>query len=295
MKKLSIPFIAITAITLVSCNPFKWEKNNEFYNDKILKQYHLEGLPAVEFEQSHLEKTSKGLKGYFQTEKGELERHGQEIFKYFKQSNYKYGLLIDNSYMFGMPNIFDLFKTRSLLSYASHLDFYKIYNDRYAFFYEVEDQKYEVLIKLDDNEINNKEYNYLLEVSKVSNLRWANQYKEIQLTNENLSNYISYNLSYNEENRQYAGLGIDLVEKPYLFVDVYLTVSYIECGKEDTCDIHLSNDTHASILFTNNDNQQYQDGDIEITDISVYEESAFIYEIESQSKSTTAPFSTMEQ
>lgn len=286
MKKTSLSLIAISVLSLTSCNPFVWEKNNAFYTDKILNQYHLAGLPAVEYDYSYITKKNKKLTGYFYTDEEELDRHGEAIFDYFKNSDIKYGLLIDNSYMFGMPNIFDLLKTRSLLPYATHLDFYKIYGDRYAFFYEVEDQKYEILIKKDHNEIKDKQYNYLLEIGKVSNLRWAPQYKEVVITNDNYQDYIKIDISYNKDDMRYAGMGMEFIPTSYAFLDVTVKVDFLECGEVGSYEFVLSaNHNQTSILFTRDNNEKYQEGDIQITGVSISKESAYIYN-KSESKTT---------
>ena len=285
MKKTSAILLSLTSLLLLtgcSCKAGLYglimTRKNSFFTDKELNKVHLNGLPKLEYNDSYLEVNGTKLTGYFNVGDGVLERYGEEILNYYKNSELTYGAIMDYGYMFGIPNIFDMMKTRDLCKDVKHLPFYKIYGDRYAFFYEVDEQFYEVLIRNEENTVNNKDYNFIMKVGKVSQVRWSTDYTESFVTDENLSSFVTgSHVDYYENYPDFAEIKLDYINLPYFYMDVHLLIDYTEFGVPGTrpCDTVSPNSIDNSCSFRR-ETGTYQEGDIEIKRVYVAKESAYI-------------------
>ena len=287
MKKLScltISIIGAMSLSGCSCSRFiTLARNNSFFTSGELKKVNLNGLPTLTYQSSHIEIKGASLKGYFNVEDNEtvLDSYGKEILDYYKSSSLTYGAIMDYGYMFGIPNIFEIFKTRDMCQGVQHLKFYKLYNDRYAFFYEVGQQMYELLIKSETNTINDKEYNFYMTIDTVKQVRWSDDYYEVVIDDTNKDEYITMNAEVSNEEHPTIGLiKISFEKLNYYMSDLHILIDYTELGKRDT--YHLGsnpskeNGYETSIVFRQDNNEPYQEGDLILHGFSISEESAWI-------------------
>ena len=279
--KLAKPFI-ITTISLLLCTGcdsiFTVKRNNVFFTNSDLSKYLLKDLPSLEYESSHIEKNNKGLKGYFNVSKDTLDNYAEEIISYYRKDSFKYdyGMLLDNSYMFGIPNIFDALKTRRLVK-TDHLNFFKLYNDRYAFFYEKDNQFYELLIKNENNTIEDKEYNFFLSIGKVKQVKWSSDHQAVSITNDNYDQYLSLDIDFPDNSPGYATINVVPKEYHFALADYYLEIDYTEKGNHDT---HLfDGSNYHDVLLKSDDGSIYEEGDIIINSATIVKESALILEL----------------
>lgn len=271
--------LTLTSVLLISgCSFFTVKRNNVFFTSNDFKKYYLQDFPSLEFDSSHIEKSNKGLIGYFNVKDGTLNSYAEQINNYYQSDkfNLDYGMIYDNSYMFGIPNVFDLLKTRRLVK-TTHLSFFKLYNDRYAFFYEKDEQFYEVLIKNETNTINDKDYNFYLSVSKVNQVKWSEEHLAVNINNDNYLDYLSLEIKPSTNSPGYAT--INVVPKNYSFAlaDYYLRINYTEKGRNDVYTFEGAN--YHDLLLKSDDGSNYEEGDIVITNSFIYKPSALILEI----------------
>ena len=284
MKKVTsliITFISVLSLTGCSCKgglfSLMTTRKNSFFRDGELNKLHIKGLPTFEYENSYLEIKGKKLKGYFNVADNVLDNYAKEILDYYKSSDLTYGALIDNSYMFGIPNIFDMLKTKNVCKNVQHLKFYKLYNDRYAFFYEVDEQFYEVLIKRTTNTVDNKEYNFLFEASTVSNLQWSNRYEEIIIPDENLKDYFDIYVVPHEDGAEGVSIQIDFKQvMKILWQDFNIEISYIEFGQPGTYKLDEISNGYTIYFTERNSGRKYHQNDLILSDYYFYAESAYI-------------------
>lgn len=292
MKKISLFIISIVgAISLTSCscsNLFKYARNNSFFSKTELNQVHLSGLPTLTFQSSHIEVKGSEYKGYFNVDNVEttLDSYGEEILDYYKASKLTYGAIMDYSYMFGIPNFFEIFKTRDMCKGVQHLEFYKLYNDRYGFFYEVGSQMYELLIKKESNTINDKDYNFYMSFGTVSRVKWSSDYYEVMLTDENKDEYITMNAEASNEEHPTIGLiNINFKKLNYYLSDIHISIDYTELGERKTYaygpDASKEEGYDDRIVFRQENNKPYQEEDLILHGFSISEESAWIVKKES--------------
>lgn len=285
MKKLpllALCFLSAASLTGCSCaNLFNFvtTRKNTFFKESELRKYHLDGLPSFKFESSYIKNKRNAVEGYFNVEEGLLRSYAKETFSYIKTTEYTYGALMDDGYMFGIPNIFDLLRYHDLHKNTQHLRFYQLYGDRYAFFYEVDDQIYEILIKDEQNTIDDKEYNFYMEVGPVKRVRWSSNYTEYLITDENKDKYISVYVEPDPDNTANRMITVKLPEMSYYRMDVYLTIHYTEFGEEKTLSYTPTLSGIArdySFYFEREDGLPYEDGDLVVTGFEVSKESAFV-------------------
>lgn len=225
----TISIIAISALLLSGCNlfDFKTTRSNKFFSGSELNKYYLKGLPTLTYTDSYLEIHSSKLVGYFNINLKELDKYARSVLDFYENSNLKYGSLLDNDgYMFGIPNLFDALRDRQLHAGTKHLPFYRaVSSTRYAFFYSKSSQIYELLLKPSTEEVNNKTYNFFMEINKVSKVFWNDEYEEVMIADNNIDDYITFN--------GYVGSNKDAVIEAKVpevydtdFLDVNVSVEY---------------------------------------------------------------------
>ena len=289
MRKTSIIIISLTSIIFLtgcSCKMgllgLMTTRKNSFFRDKELNKVHLVGLPSFTYENSYLEFKGPELTGYFNVDATVLNTYAQDVFDYFKSSELTYGAIMDYGYMFGIPNIFDMLKTRDLLKFVQHLNFYKIYGDRYIFFYEVDDQFYELCIRNENNTVNDVDYNFVFKAMKVGQVRWSDDYSEHLVTDENLDSFVTNaEVKYFEQYPDYAEIKLDYYQPEdahYEYIDVHLLIDYTEFGIAATkpCDTVVKSTFDDCISFRRDNGETYKEGDIELKKVYVAKESAYI-------------------
>lgn len=293
MKKVSAIIISLISVLLLTgcgckmgLDGITTTRKNSFFSNGELNKLHLEGLPKLEFESSYLEVKATTLTGYFNVESTILDSYATEVFDYYKSSELTYGAIMDYGYMFGIPNIFDMLKVHDLHKFTQHLSFYKIYGDRYIFFYEVDDTFYELCIRKETNTVDKKDYNFSLKVGKVSLVRWSDDYQEYFVTDENIDTFvIDSSVKYFEKYPDYAEIKLEYsfpMNAHCEYIDVHLLVDYTEFGVPGTrpCDTTSPNSIDDCCTFTC-ESGVYQEGDIEIKRVYVAKESAYITKKES--------------
>ena len=279
MKKTKLIIIPLISLTLTSCNLFNLfgketpkVRNNAFFTEKELSNYYVPDLPSFnQTENSRLEIYRSHLEGYFNVDnpKQVLKDYSTQTFNYFKNSNLDYGAMLQNAS--GWPQL-DLFRSYECLKKAKTMDFYKIYGDRYAFFYEKDEQFYEVLIKASNSEVNEKTYNFLIEINKINRgiSGWTTEYEEIILTNNNVDEYIDFSWHVTA-----SGIRFDFISPEPLYDYRYYTyvITYTFRGETDTYtygerDNGGISDYYPHILMFSNtferQDYQYQEGDFVI-------------------------------
>ena len=240
MKKSKLIIIPLISLTLTSCNLFNLfgketpkVRNNAFFTEKELSNYLISDLPTFnQTSDARLEIYKSHLEGYFNVDNPNqvLKDYSTQTFEYFKNGDLAYGAMLQKAT--GWPQL-DLFRTYECLKSAKTMNFYKIYNDRYAFFYEKDEQFYEVLIKASENEVNKKTYNFLIEINKISRgIRgWTTEYEEITLTNDNVDKYIDFSWSVS-----LSGITFEFISPEPLYDYRYYTyvITYTFRGETDT-------------------------------------------------------------
>ena len=302
MKKTSIVLLSLSSLLLLTCCSCKTgilgmitTRKNSFFRDNELNKVHLKGLPSFTYQDSYLEVKGKKLTGYFNVDNTVLDSYAKEVFNYYKNSNLTYGAIMDYGYMFGIPNFFDMLKTRDLHKFTQHLPFYKIYGDRYLFFYEVDEQFYELCIRNEDNTVNEKDYNFSFLVGEVSQVRWSSDYKEYIITDENLNDFvIDSSVRYFEQYPDYAEIKLEYYRpqsESYEYMDVHILIDYTEFGVPNTrsCDTRSASSIDDCCTFTN-PNGAYQEGDIEIKRIYLAKESAYITKKDTSSNNSNSDY-----
>ena len=284
MKKSKLIIITLISVSLTSCNLlnlFGKEKpkvrNNAFFSQVELNKYLIKDLPTfTQTEGSRLEIYNTHLEGYFNVSNPReiLKDYSTQTFDYFKNSNLNYGSILQNAS--GWPQL-DMFRSYECLKKTKTMDFYKIYGDRYAFFYEKEDQFYEVLVKASSTEINNKTYNFLIEVNKINRgIRgWTTDYEEIILNNYNKDEYIDLSYSVSP-----SGISFTFTspEPLYGYANYTYRMNYIFRGEED----YFIFDYKYVLMFSDtfsDPNYTYQEGDFVITSTEIVGDGAIIAKI----------------
>lgn len=279
MKKSKLILIPLISLSLTSCNClnlFTKEKpqvrSNAFFSQKELNKYYISDLPTFnQTEDSRLEIYQSHLEGYFNVSNPRevLKNYSTQTLEYFKNSNYNYGSMLQNAS--GWPQL-DLFKTYECLKNTKTMDFYNIFGDRYAFFYEIEGQFYEILVKASSFEVNNKTYNFLIEINKINRgIRgWATEYEEVILTNDNVDEYIDFKWSVSR-----SGIHFEFISPKPLYDYRYYTyvITYTFRGETDTYTYGVRDNGAISeyypyiLMFSNvfeDGSYRYQEGDFVI-------------------------------
>ena len=281
MKKSKLIIITLISVSLTSCNLFNLfgkekpkVRTNAFFNEKELSNYFVSDLPTFEqTEDSRLEIYKSHLEGYFNVDNPSqvLEDYSTQTFEYFKNSNINYGSILQNAS--GWPQL-DMFKSYECLKKTKTMDFYKIFGDRYAFFYEKAHTFYEVLVKPTSIEINNKTYNFLIEINELSrSIRgWTTDYEEVILTNNNKDEYIDLSRTVGQD-----GISFVLIapEPLYGYTNYTYRMNYIFRGKED----YFTFDYKYVLMFSDtfgDPNYTYQEGDFVITSTEIVGDGAII-------------------
>ena len=290
MKKSKLIIIPLISLTLTSCNLFNLfgketpkVRNNAFFTEKELSNYFVSDLPTFEqTEDSRLEIYKSHLEGYFNVNNpGKvLKEYSTQTFEYFKNSDHKYGAMLQNATGW----FIDSFKTYECLRNVKTFDFYRIYSDRYAFFYEKEHTFYEVLVKTSNKEINNKTYNFLIEINELGRgIRgWATEYEEVILTNDNVDEYIDFKWSVSR-----SGIHFEFISPKPLYDYRHFTyvVNYTFRGESDTYTFGERDNGGISeyypyiLMFSNvfeDDSYRYQEGDFVVNSTEIIGEGAVI-------------------
>ena len=290
MKINKLIIIPLISVSLTSCNLFNLfgkekpkVRTNAFFSQKELSNYYISDLPTFnQTDNSRLEIYKSHLEGYFNVDNPMqvLKQYSTQTFEYFNNSNHKYGAMLQN--VTGW--FIDSFKTYECLRNVKTMDFYRIYGDRYAFFYEKEHTFYEVLVKASNEEINNKTYNFLIEINELSRgIRgWATEYEEVILTNANKDQYIDFKWSVSR-----SGIHFEFISPKPLYDYRYFTyqVNYTFRGKTDTYTFGerdnggLSDYYPYILMFSNvfeDGSYKYQEGDFVVNSAEIIGEGAVI-------------------
>ena len=294
MKKSKLIIITLISLSLTSCNLFNLfgkekpkVRNNAFFTQTELSEYLIKDLPSfTQTEGSRLEIYQSHLEGYFNVNnpRETLKDYATQTFDYFKNSNLNYGSILQNAS--GWPQL-DMFRSYDCLKKTKTMDFYKIYGDRYAFFYEKEHQFYEVLVKASSTEINDKTYNFLIEINEINRgIRgWTTDYEEVILTNSNKDQYIDLSWSVSP-----SGITFTFTSPEPLYGYRYYTyvVNYTFRGESDTYTFgerdngNIDNYYPYVLMFSNtfeDPSYTYQEGDFVITSTEIIGEGAIIAKI----------------
>lgn len=281
MKKSKLIIISLISLSLTSCrlfNLFGKEKptvrTNDFFTTKELSKYYIPDLPTLnETDNSRLEKYSSHLEGYFNVSNPiqTLKKYSTQTFDYLKSSGLSYGSMLQNAS--GWPQL-DMFKSYECLKNTQTMDFYQIYGDRYAFFYEKDNQFFEVLVKASSEEIDNKTYNFLIEINKINSgiKGWTTEYEEVILTNDNKDEYIDLTWSV-------ADNGISFVftapQPLYGYQSYIYRMNYTFRGETDYFDFNYQYVLMFSTTFED-PNYTYQEGDFVLLNTEIVGSGAII-------------------